>query len=146
MDFCTSDDCYNVLPCFDHPIGISYEVSSCGTRYSGFNDDAREDCDKSLHSHSHEHFIQYDTSQPRYTYTGPLQLMGNLTEYFDTQCFEICCICEMTITDPDDFVFNLWCQHSYHRVCINQALRNGCSDFCIGCSPGFCKACVRCSY
>jgi len=138
--YCEVDTCANSRPCELH---YEYEVPSCPTIYSGFNDDAREKCDKSLHAHIHEHFRNWRSHQDGYRYTGPLFIFDE-PEYW---CYdEYCCICGQEIDDPDNFVFNLVCSHSYHKYCIHSALRNGYSDICIGCDPSICKPCIGCSY
>ena len=52
-----------------------------------------------------------------------------------------------TVGLANNFVFNLDCQHSYHKYCINTALRHGKTEKCLVCYPDyFCRACLHCTY
>jgi hypothetical protein len=104
---------------------INYEVESQAAQDSGFNNPV--DCNKNLHNEEHQHFKQFQPHEPGYIYNRPLRLEA-APEFISE---DFCCICEELIEDPNQFVFNLDCQHSYHKYCINAALGQGKTEKCL---------------
>jgi hypothetical protein len=121
-----------------------YEVSSCGTQYSGFAHADGDDGECSAsHPDSFTHFIEWRAAGNRYIYEGNMHLSLLPSEHL---LYGRCSICGLEWDkDDEQFVLNESCMCEYHKSCIDKFIRHG-QDECPNCDSSCCRRCIRCAY